>query len=100
MRGRSPFALDAVLVLSLGLALGAPSAATAHDVGTPEGHAAEDAVVHDTATEARLNRYTRQHSAIEASVAAAAVVPDPAQVGQWGPVVDWPVVGIHVALMP
>ena len=31
---------------------------------------------------------------------AAAVATDPGQVGQWGPVVDWPVVGIHVALLP
>ena len=100
MRGRSPLALDAVLVLSLALALGAPSVATAHDVSTPEGHAAEDAVVLDTATEARLNRHTLQHSARAASVEAAAVSPDPGQVGQWGPVVDWPVVGIHVALLP
>ena len=100
MRGRSLFALHAVLGLSLVLALGAPSAATAHNVGTPEGHAAEDSVAHDTATEARLNRYTRQHSAGEASLAAAEVAPDPGQVGQWGPVVDWPVVGIHVALLP
>jgi hypothetical protein len=100
MRGRSLFALYAAVVLSLALALGAASAATAHDVSTPEGHAAEDSVVHDSATEARLNSYTRQHSAIEASVAAAAVTPDPGQVGQWGPVVDWPVVGIHEALLP
>jgi Domain of unknown function (DUF1929)/Bacterial Ig domain len=100
MRGRSPFALDAVLVLSLALALGAPSVATAHDVSTPKGHAAEDAVVLDTATEARLNRHTLQHSARAASVEAAAVSPDPGQVGQWGPVVGWPVVGIHVALLP
>ena len=29
-----------------------------------------------------------------------AVSADPGQAGQWGPVVDWPVVGIHVALLP
>jgi len=93
-------ALNAALVLSLVLGLVIPSVATAHDVSTAAGHAAEDAVVLDTATEARLNRYTVQHSARAASLEAAAVTPDPGQVGQWGPVVGWPVVGIHVALLP
>jgi Domain of unknown function (DUF1929) len=31
--------------------------------------------------------------------AAAAVTGSASQVGQWGPVVDWPVVGVHVALL-
>ena len=31
---------------------------------------------------------------------AAAAVGAPQDVGQWGPVVDWPVVGVHVALLP
>ena len=57
-------------------------------------------VVHDAATEARLNRETRLRSAAESQATAAAVAADPGQVGQWGPVVDWPVVGIHVALLP
>ena len=26
--------------------------------------------------------------------------PATSTVGQWGPVVDWPVVGVHVALLP
>ena len=100
MHGRSPFALDAALVLLLAVGLGAPSSALAHDVSTPAGHEAEDTVVHDAATEARLNRNTRLHSATAASLAAAAVAADPGQTGAWGPVVDWPVVGIHVALLP
>jgi hypothetical protein len=100
MRGRLPFARDAVLGLVVALGLGAPSVATAHNVNTPAGHAAEDAVSHDPATEARLDRNTRLHSATAAGVTAAAVTPDPGQVGQWGPVVDWPVVGIHVTLLP
>jgi hypothetical protein len=33
-------------------------------------------------------------------VTAAAVAADAGQVGQWGPVVNWPVVGIHVSLLP
>ena len=71
-----------------------------HDVNTPAGHQAEDEVVHDAATEARLNSETRLRSAWASQATAAAVATDPGQVGQWGPVVDWPVVGIHVALLP
>lgn len=72
----------------------------AHDVNTPAGHRAEDEVIHDAATETRLNQQTRLRSATASRTAAAAVAADPGQVGQWGPVVDWPVVGIHVALLP
>ena len=32
-------------------------------------------------------------------MAAAAVAGDEGEVGQWGPVIDWPVVGIHMALL-
>jgi hypothetical protein len=90
----------AVLVLSLTPSLGLPGLALAHPAGTPEGHRAEDDVVHTAATEARLGRETRLRSAAESRAAAAAVADDPGQVGQWGSVVDWPVVGIHVALLP
>ena len=96
----SRFALRTVLVLSLAVALGTPGVAQAHNVKTAAGHHAEDSVVHTAATEKRLNRKTRLLSAAESQVAAAAVADDPGQVGQWGPVVDWPVVGIHVALLP
>ena len=82
------------------LALAAPGAVLADDIDTPAGHHAEDAVVHDAATEARLNNETRIRSAHASQATATAVVADPGQVGQWGPVVDWPVVGIHVALLP
>src|ERR671923_2275491 len=88
------------LILSLALAVGVPGVALAQDVHTPEAHHAEDHVIHDAATEARLNRETLQRSAAPSQAAAAAVADDPGQVGQWGPVVDWPVVGIHVALLP
>jgi hypothetical protein len=100
MGGWSLVALRTALVSSLALALGAPGVALGHDVNTPAGHQAEDEVVHDAATEARLNRETRLRSAAESQAAAAAVAADPGQVGEWGPVVDWPVVGIHVALLP
>jgi Galactose oxidase-like, Early set domain/Bacterial Ig domain len=100
MRGWSPTARDGVLLLLLALGLCAPSVATAYDVNTPAGHAAEDAVSHDRVTEERLDSSTRIHSATAAAVTAAAVAADPGQAGEWGPVVDWPVVGIHVALLP
>jgi hypothetical protein len=69
-------------------------------VNTAAGHKAEDEVVHDAATETRLNRQTVLRSAAASSATATALAADPGQVGQWGPVVDWPVVGIHVALLP
>src|SRR5215211_7310301 len=92
--------LRTALVLSLAIAVGAPGVALAQDFHTPGGHHAEDQVVHDAATEARLNRETWLRSAAASKAAAAAVPADPGQVGAWGPVVDWPVVGIHVALLP
>ena len=89
-----------VVALASALALGVPGAVLAHDVKTAAGHQAEDTVVHSRAFEAQLSRETRVLSGWESQATAAAVVPDPGQVGQWGPVVDWPVVGIHVALLP
>jgi Domain of unknown function (DUF1929) len=100
MCGLSLVRLRTALVLSLAIAVGVPGVALAQDVHTPEGHHAEDQVVHDAATEARLNSETRRRSAAASQAAAAAVSADPGQVGRWGPVVDWPVVGIHVALLP
>ena len=55
-------------------------------------------MVHDQATEARLNQHTKAVSA--AASAAATVTGSPGDIGQWGPVVDWPVVGINTALLP
>ena len=90
------------LVVSLvqAVALGVPAAVLAHDINTSAGHKAEDEVVHDAATEARLNSETQLRSSWASQATAAAVATDPGQVGQWGQVVDWPVVGIHVALLP
>jgi hypothetical protein len=89
--------------------LGSPSAATSAatsaakpkaqgDVHTAEGHAHEDHVIHDAATERRLEASTEAQTA--AAAAAAAVPGSPADIGAWGPVVDWPVVGISAALLP
>jgi hypothetical protein len=95
--------LQTALIASLvfvALAAGAP-AALAHDgVDTADGHAAEDAVVHTAAQERTLDKRTRRLSARDARSAAAALAGAPQDVGTWGPVVDWPVVGVHVALLP
>jgi hypothetical protein len=54
---------------------------------------------HDRATERRLEQHTMTVTAAPAAAAAASVTGSTSQVGQWGPVVDWPVVGVHVALL-
>jgi hypothetical protein len=100
MDGWSLVGLRTALTLSLAVALGAPGVALAQDIHTAAGHHAEDQVVHDAATEARLNRETRLRSAAASKATAAAVAANPGKAGRWGPVVDWPVVGIHVALLP
>jgi galactose oxidase-like protein/Big-like domain-containing protein len=93
--------IGAVLIVSLIVAASAAPAARAHEgVETAAGHAAEDAVVHTAAQERALAAQTRAITATDAKVAAAAVAGAPQDVGEWGPVVDWPVVGVHVALLP
>ncbi|MFL5875551.1 MAG: galactose oxidase, partial [Solirubrobacteraceae bacterium] len=82
------------------LALAMAATASAHDVSTPSGHAAEDAVIHTAAAEQRLNQQTLEASKGPALVAAAATAGTPADIGQWGPVVNWPVVAINAALLP
>ena len=81
-------------------ALIAPGAGAHDGVMTAAGHAAEDAVTHTAAQERALDAHTRGVSAPDARAAAAAVVDAAQDVGQWGPVADWPVVGVHVALLP
>ena len=66
---------------------------------TADEHSAEDSVVHTAAQEQALDAHTRAVSAPYAKAAAAAAAGAPQDVGQWGPVVDWPVVGVHVALL-
>src|SRR5262245_25134508 len=67
---------------------------------TASQHASEDAVVHTAAHERALDAHTREVTASAASAAAAATAGAPQDVGAWGPVVDWPVIGVHVALLP
>ena len=94
MRCRIGIALAATV-----LAVASP--ADAHDdVSSAIGHAAEDAVTLTAAQERALDARTRTVTAKDARVAAAAVAGGPQDVGAWGPVVDWPVVGVHVALLP
>jgi Galactose oxidase-like, Early set domain len=81
-------------------ALVAPGAGAHDGVMTAAGHAAEDAVTLTAAQERALDAHTRAVSAPDARAAAVAVADAPHDVGQWGPVVDWPVVGVHVALLP
>ena len=56
-------------------------------------------MAHDAAMERQLARLTGAATAADAATAEAAVAGDEAEVGHWGPVADWPVVGIHVALL-
>jgi galactose oxidase-like protein/hemolysin type calcium-binding protein len=93
-------ALLVAVALSL-FATGPPTAALAHDgaASTVRGHVEEDSVAHNPATERRLERRTSAATATDAAAAAATVTGNEGQVGQWGPVVDWPVVGVHVALL-
>ena len=81
-------------------ALVAPGAGAHDGVTTAAGHAAEDSVVHTAAQERALEAHTRAVTAGDARAAAAAVAGAPQDVGEWGPVVDWPVIGIHAALLP
>jgi galactose oxidase-like protein/Big-like domain-containing protein len=97
--------LRAVPVIALLAALAVVPAAQAHDEGvaTVAGHLAEDAVVHTASQEREMDRTTREVSAqrrAAAPAAAAVAAAGPQDVGQWGPVTDWPVVGVHVALLP
>src|SRR4051794_36692357 len=85
----------AISIVVLGLL---PSGAMAHG---EQSHAAEDAVpANHLANEPRLQRMTNQKTARDAAAAAAAVTGTEGDVGEWGPITDWPVVGVHVALLP
>ena len=81
-------------------ALLAPGAGAHEGIMTPAGHAAEDAVVLTAKQERTLDAHTRAVSAKYARGAAAMIAGGAQDVGEWGPVVDWPVIGVHVALLP
>jgi endonuclease YncB( thermonuclease family) len=91
----------AAVVVSIalaGAAIGLPPALALGHEG--KSHQAEDSAPHAAADEARLGSFTSRATARDATNAAAAVTGTEGDVGQWGPVVDWPVVGVHVALLP
>ena len=56
-------------------------------------------MAHGPAVERQLAGSTRAATALDAQAAEAAVAGPEGDVGQWGPLVDWPVVGVHVALL-
>ena len=89
------------LAVSVAL-LAAPAFVLAHpgQVRTDAEHIAEDTALHDRAAEAQMAKRTRKATAADALAAAAAVAGNEHEVGSWGPLVDWPVVGVHVALLP
>lgn len=94
----------ACLAAAAAMVVGAiATAAAAHEsaVGTVAGHLEEDSVAPlGRATERRFEQRTLAATPDRFTAAAAgAVDEDPSQVGEWGPVVDWPVVGVHVALL-
>ena len=88
-----------LVVSAVATALGAPGAGAHDGVNTAAGHAAEDAVTLTPRQERALDDHTRAVTR-RAARAAAAAVSGPQDVGEWGPVVNWPVVGVHVALLP
>src|SRR5436305_1263519 len=99
--GRMRMRIGSLLgLVGVGLVLVVPAGASARTVvDTPQGHAAEDNVVLTPSAEARLSRESAANNAA-ARANVATVTGDPGVVGQWGPVVDWPVVAINAALLP
>ncbi|MGH2942683.1 MAG: galactose oxidase-like domain-containing protein, partial [Solirubrobacteraceae bacterium] len=80
------------------IALAAPAAALSH---TAEEHKQEDTVAPKTVQQERaMTRETQAATAVDARIAAAAVAGNEGEVGSWSAPVDWPVVGVHVALLP
>jgi hypothetical protein len=87
-------------IASLLVAAFAAGGAWAHEgVETAAGHALEDSVGHTAAQERALDDHTRAVTGFAAGAAAAAAGGASQDVGEWGPVVDWPVIGVHVALL-
>jgi hypothetical protein len=80
------------------IALAAAGSAAAHGVGTARRHARKDSVILSKSAQARLNHHTKMASARDSRAEAVAGTPD--AIGQWGPVVNWPVVAVFTALLP
>jgi hypothetical protein len=57
-------------------------------------------VQHDPAKEVALGRRTKEVIAADVQAALVATAGPPQEVGQWGPLTGWPVVGVHTALLP
>jgi hypothetical protein len=96
MRNRAlGLGIFAILILAC---LVPASAGAHHPVATAAGHAEQDSVALSPAKEARLERRTEAATAADAELAAAASGEE-SELGSWGPVIDWPVVGIHMALL-
>ncbi|HEY6775746.1 MAG TPA: galactose oxidase-like domain-containing protein [Thermoleophilaceae bacterium] len=97
---RAQLAFSAALLASV-VAVAAPASTLGHpsSVKTVRRHKAEDSVAHSPAEERQLARSTLAATAPDARAAEAAAAGPEGDVGQWGPLVDWPVVGVHVALL-
>jgi hypothetical protein len=86
-----------VLIAAL-VGMAAPAAAPAHR--TVDEHKQDDSSAPKTPQEERaLTRQTQAATAADARAAALAVAGAPEDVGTWSAPVDWPVVGVHVALL-
>ncbi len=96
---RNQVALAGLAVALLGVAVPTSSQAHHPPTGAVSDHLEEDFVIHSRAKERRLERRTARITAPDVAAAQRRAPDDPGQVGQWGPVVDWPVVGVHVALL-
>ena len=69
-------------------------------VRTDAEHFAEDAAPHDAAAESQLTRTHADGHGAGRSCGRGRGGGNEHEVGSWGPLVDWPVVGVHVALLP
>jgi Domain of unknown function (DUF1929) len=87
-----------IVLWTTAVAMVAVGNASAHGMGTPRAHAREDSVLLSPSTQAHLNHETKVTSAAASRADAVSGTPD--EVGQWGPVVNWPVVAIFTSLLP
>ena len=87
------------LALAGALLCASAGGAWAHGSAAQE-HFEIDYVVHEPGEERELGRESRLATRADAAAAAVAAAGDPDDVGEWGPLMNWPLVGVHVALMP